>query len=73
MSGRLQGISIRLSAGDLARLDALAAGFLLDRTNTLRRLIREAAQSDPLPRHGYFTPMACGRTFHPIRLALGGR
>ncbi|MBK8138418.1 MAG: hypothetical protein IPK52_21835 [Chloroflexi bacterium] len=75
MSGGMQVISLRLSVEDQARLDVAAARLKLDRTKTMRRLIRDAAQLGPLPRHGYFTPVTCSRKFRPIsiRLSLGGR
>ena len=75
MSGDTQVFSLRLSAEDQARLDMAAARFKLDRTKTMRQLIRDAAQVGLLPPHGYFTPVTCSRKYRPIsiRLSLGGR
>ena len=75
MSGDTQVISLRLSVEDQARLDVAAARLKLDRTKTMRQLIRDAAQFGPLPPHGYFTPLNCSRKCRPIsiRLSLGDR
>jgi hypothetical protein len=68
MSETSKSFSLRLSPEDHLRLEQVAAHFALDRTGTLRVLIRRAAVG--LARDGRFTTVGRGRAGRefPVRL-----
>jgi hypothetical protein len=67
MSETSKSFSLRLSPEDHLRLEQVAARFALDRTGTLRLLIRRAAVG--LARDGRFTTVGRGRHHQlPVRL-----
>jgi hypothetical protein len=68
MSDGSKNFSLRLSADDQAWLEKVAERFALDRTGTLRLLIRRAAIG--LARDGRFTAVERGRAGRefPVRL-----
>jgi hypothetical protein len=68
VSAGSKNFSLRLSLEDQARLERLAQGMALDRTGTLRLLIRRAAVA--LVADGQFTVVERGRAGRefPVRL-----
>ena len=71
MTDGSKNFSLRLSAGDQARLEQVAQRLAVDHTGALRLLIRRAAAA--LAREGRFIPVAhgCAGQAFPVRLQPG--
>ena len=70
MSERDYSLTVRLSPDERAELEALAADWQLDKSATIRHILRMATHDRPrLPQAGHFVTLQPEAVVFPVRLS----